>query len=97
MIGFFCPVTTVNLSAVNQGANGASSTVQFSIANAATLFATGDAAFNDLGGPTAGLGSPAAVSTDYFGWGLPFFFGRNVYTAIEAMSTPAGARPYWAY
>ena len=95
--GFFCPAMTVNLSAVNQGANGASGTVKFSIANAATLFATGDAAFNGLGGPTAALGSPAAVSTDFFDWGLPFFFGRNVYTAIEGMSTPAGSGPYWAY
>jgi hypothetical protein len=89
--GFYCPASTENLSAVNQGANGASGTVKFSIANATTLFSSADAAFNDLGGPT--IGSPA----DFFDWGLPFFFGRNVYTAVEGMKTPGGAGPYWAY
>jgi len=90
--GFYCPASTQNLSATNQGANGASGTVKFSIGNAATLFANAsDMALSDLGGPAL---SPNA---DYFDWGLPFFFGRNVFTAIEGMSTPGGTGPYWAY
>jgi hypothetical protein len=90
--GFYCPATTQNLSATNQGANGASGTVKFTIANAQTLFANAsDHAFSDLGGPT--LGS----NVNYFDWGLPFFFGRNVFTAIEGKSTPGGTGPYWAY
>jgi len=28
---------------------------------------------------------------------LPFFFGRNVFTAIEGRNTPAGPGPYWAF
>jgi hypothetical protein len=32
-----------------------------------------------------------------FDWGLPFFFGRTVYTAIEGQSTPAGVGPYFAF
>jgi hypothetical protein len=35
---YYCPSTTVNLSAINQGTNGASGTVNFSVANADTLF-----------------------------------------------------------
>jgi len=90
--GFYCPSTTENLSATNKGANGASGTVKFSIANAQTLFANAsDHAFNDLGGPAFGS------NPDYFDWGLPFFFGRNVFTAIEGKSTPGGTGPYWAY
>lgn len=32
-----------------------------------------------------------------FDWGLPFFYGRHVYTAIYGQSTPGGTGPYWAY
>jgi hypothetical protein len=32
-----------------------------------------------------------------FDWGLPFFFGRNVFVAIQGQSTPGGTAPYWAY
>ena len=84
---FYCPTATQNLSATNQGTNGAAGTVNFSVGNADTLLATGDAAISGLAGPMFGS----------FDWGLPFFFGRNVYTAIEGQDTPAGAGPYWAY
>jgi Protein of unknown function (DUF3443) len=84
---FYCPSSTVSFTAINAGTDGASGQVSFSIANADTLFSTINSAFNDVGGPNAGS----------FDWGLPFFLGRNVFTAIESQSTPAGAGPYWAY
>ncbi len=85
--GFYCPSSAQNLSATNQGANGASGTVNFSVGNAETLFANpSDFVFGTLGGPGQD-----------FDWGLPFFYGRNVYTAIEGKSTPGGSGPYWAY
>jgi len=84
---FYCPPSTVNASAITTGANGASSTIAFSIANADQLFATGNNAFNDLGGPAAGG----------FDLGLPFFYGRAVYVAIEGQSTSGGSGPYWAF
>ncbi len=84
---FYCPTSTENLTATNQGVNGAKSTVNFSIANADSLFASGnDAVFGTLGGPGQD-----------FDWGLPFFYGRNVYVAIDGKSTPGGTGPYWAY
>ena len=88
--GFYCPESTVNGSAAIQGAGGTSATVSFSIANAATLLAAnpGFAAFANLGAPFAANG---------FDWGLPFFYGRNVYTAIEGAGTPAGPGPYVAF
>jgi Protein of unknown function (DUF3443) len=87
---FYCPSSTQNLSATNQGANGASGQVSFSVASADNLFNDNPSAFVfvNLGGPNSLPG---------FDWGLPFFFGRNVYTAIEGMSTPGGNGPYWAY
>ena len=85
--GFYCPSSTQNLSATTQ-ANGANATINFSVANAETMFTnSSDSVFPGLAGP----------SPNSFDWGLPFFFGRNVYTAIEGKSTPAAMGPYWAY
>ncbi len=86
--GFYCPSSTDNLSATIQGTNNASASVDFSIANAVSLFSnSGDAVFGDLGGS----------APNYFDWGLPFFYGRNVYTAIDGKGAPGGTAPYWAY
>jgi hypothetical protein len=102
--GFYCPSSTQTLTATNQGTNdlgtkGATGSVSFSIANAETLFnSSADSVFSQLGGPS--IIPPPAGGTSmppYFDWGLPFFYGRNVYTAIENASTPGGIGPYWAY
>jgi hypothetical protein len=87
--GFYCPAAPVSLSAINE-ASGVSGTVDFTIADAQTIFNADDQA-GDLGG--APIGSP----TNYFDWGLPFFFGRNVYVAIAGATTTGGTGPYWAY
>ena len=85
---FYCPTTTQNFSATNRGANGASASFNFVVGNADTLTANlSTGAANGLAGPNAGT----------FDWGLPFFFGRNVYTAVEGQNTPGGVGPYWAY
>jgi hypothetical protein len=90
-VDFFCPSSTLNLSATTQGFTTGSGTVDFNVANADTLFNQfpNDAAFSGLAGP--------AGSQAYFDWGLPFFYGRNVYTAIEGATAPGGTTPYWAY
>ncbi|GAC1432249.1 MAG: DUF3443 domain-containing protein [Terriglobales bacterium] len=90
--GFYCPATPLtNLSATNQGANAATNTVTFSVGNADQTFTANPnaAVFPSLAGT-----NPNALSFD---WGLPFFYGRSVYTAIEGQSTPGGVGPYWAY
>jgi hypothetical protein len=86
---WYCPNPSPdNLSAGNQGTNMTSPiTVNFSIENADTLFNTSNTAFSTLGGPQSGS----------FDWGLPFFFGRNLFTAIDTKSTPGGLGPYFAY
>jgi Protein of unknown function (DUF3443) len=86
---WYCPTTSPDsLTAVNQGSEGQSGPkTHFSIENAIYLFNTNNTAFSTLGGPNPG----------FFDWGLPFFFGRNVFTAIENRSTPGGAGPYYAY
>lgn len=84
---FYCPASTSNLSATTDSGS-ANANVTFTIGNADTLFSNqSDFVFNSLGGPNPGT----------FDWGLPFFFGRNVFNAIDGKSTPGGAGPYWAY
>jgi len=91
LTNFYCPASFQTLSAVNQGTNGMNGSVSFTVANTRSLFANNASAtaFNDVAGTgQEGLG---------FDWGLPFFFGRSVFMAIESASTPAGAGPYVAY
>jgi|KBSSwiStaDraftv2_1062776.scaffolds.fasta_scaffold09385_8 hypothetical protein len=87
---FDCPGSTLNLSASLQGVSGPASIVNFSVANAEALFSNQTFfAFNNLAGPFS--------DATRFDWGLPFFYGRRVYTAIEGQATPAGAGPYIAF
>ncbi|NEX59674.1 DUF3443 domain-containing protein [Noviherbaspirillum galbum] len=88
---FYCPPQTLNLSAVNQGTNGQQSTVTFDVVNTDAVFSQ-DASI----GVVPGLASSLS-STTTFDWGLPFFLGRNVTTAIDGRATPAGNGPYYAY
>ncbi len=95
--GFYCPNSTLDLSATIASCEGCASdtsiTVGFEVANPADLDAEGTA-FNDLAG---GLGSGFPTEPGIFDWGLPFFFGRNVFTAIYPANTPAGEGPYYAF
>ncbi len=92
---WYCPSSTESLSATNEGANGSSKTTDFSVANAETLFTSSstdtDAAFSGLAGV-----NPTDVGFD---WGLPFFYGVNVYVAMDGQAMPSGtpAGPWWAY
>jgi hypothetical protein len=79
---FYCPTSTLNLSATIIGANSVSSAINFSVGDAGSL-ASSVHVFGNLAGHYAGG----------FDWGLPFFFGRKVYTAFE--NNAAG--PYVAF
>jgi len=83
---FYCPTTLQSQSATNRGVNGVTTAVTFSVGNVDTLSARVSAA-GEVAGPNPGG----------FSWGLPFFYGRSVFTAIEGQSTSGGAGPYVAY
>ena len=89
-----CPATTLTLTATNVGANGAQSTVAFSVVAADPLFQAQPrfAAFGNIAGPNRVVGP--SPSSD---WGLPFFSGRTVFVAVEGARTPGGTGPYVAY
>ena len=84
---WYCPSSPVSLAATITGLDGVSASVNLSVTRPATLLATGNWAFSNLAGYNAYA----------FDWGLPFFFGRRVFTAIEAQVTPAGNGPYFAF
>jgi hypothetical protein len=91
---FYCPGSPLPLSANNYGANGSKSRVTFTVDDTETLFSDNgsNSAFSTLAGPNMDF------SGGEFDWGLPFFYGRSVYTSIEGKITPAGtSRPFWAY
>ena len=63
-------------------------TVDFEIGNAEQINAS-FYAFPGLGGTNP--------NADSFDWGLPFFYGRRVATAIQGYTTSAGTGPYVAF
>jgi len=92
--GWFCPTSTTSLSATMTSVatstiSSSSKTISFSIANAQSLFSSGNAAFSNLGAPYG--------NNTYFAFGLPFFFGKSVFVAIEGSVTPVGYGPYVAF
>jgi len=102
--GFFCPPGLTPQSATNQGyqAGAPVSNVNFNIDNADNLFnlTPPDTAFQTLGGPN---GSPNTCTSQgtgscQFDWGLPFFYGQTIFTAIDGQTVNGiGSGPFWAY
>jgi hypothetical protein len=86
---WFCPASTKSLSATNTGASGApSGPVPFQIGNFISITANAsNNVFAEIGGPFRGS----------FDWGLPFFFGRNVFVGYGGSTSSLGSGPYWAY
>jgi hypothetical protein len=89
--GYYCPASTETLAATVVGLNNASANISFAVANADTLFSSNTAltAFSNLAGQF-----PISATFD---WGLPFFYGRNVYFVFEGKSTSVGTGPYNAF
>lgn len=89
-VGYYCPaVAPKSAFATNTGvgANNATDTVNFAIADPSTFVANA-AAFIDLAG---GGGSST------FTWGMPFFYGRKIYIGIDQRTAGSFAGPYYAY
>lgn len=92
--GFYCPLGGATLSATNSSFDGRiSGVVSFRLEDVDTLNANITAI--QIGGTVNNFSS--GFSSNSFDWGLPFFFGRRVFVAIENANTPKGRGPYWAY
>ena len=88
--GYYCPSAQQTANVGIAGVNAQTGTVTLTIDNAASLFSTGYFAFSSLGGP-------GGNRTSGFLFGVPFFYGRNVFTALSGATTPGGTGPYIAY
>jgi hypothetical protein len=89
-VGYYCPaMAPQSVFAVNTGvgANNATNTVQFAIADPNSFVATATA-FTNLGG---GQGSTR------FTWGMPFFYGRKIYIGIDQTMSGTLKWPFYAY
>jgi hypothetical protein len=99
---FYCPTALTAVMTINQGAGGAPMVpTNANVDNTDTLFGLTppDYVFGTLGG---GNGPPNTCSggngSCQFDWGLPFFFGKTVFTAIDGQNVPnVGTGPFWAY
>jgi hypothetical protein len=87
---WYCPSTLQSRQAEILAFDGTSATANFGIGNANALFSTANVAFGNLGG-SVGSSNPGA-----FVWGLPFFFGRTVYTSIWGQAL-AQSGPWYAF
>ncbi len=89
--GFYCPASPFTFSGVLQGRNGNNASFSLPIGNADAMFAANPdfEVIPALGGGTFGL--------SLVDLGLPFYFGRTVFTAFEKRTTPGGAGPYVAF
>jgi hypothetical protein len=93
--GFYCPSSTTSLNATLTGGGGASIPVTFKVANISRL-SSSMCAFNNVAGEMPGFPDTDPEQLDYI-WGLSFFYGKKVFTAIEQMETPGGSGPYVAF
>jgi hypothetical protein len=89
--GFFC--TSTNLSATITTLTSTQLAANFTIGSATTMFTSNPAAaaYPQLAGPIG------ATSSQTFDFGLPYFYGRNIFTAIEGHNAGGSTGPFVAY
>lgn len=95
LTGFYCPPSPLTLSLLIQGRNGLSIARALLLYSARDVFRVDNAAVPGVGG------NPEAVAKfmpypHSFDLGLPFYFGRSIYTAIEGRNAGGSVGPYVA-
>jgi hypothetical protein len=101
---WYTPSGALSLSATMEATNGSGSpvAVPFSIGNAANAMASGYAAYDNVGMyltslPVYDVSTDTMLSEEGFLWGLPFFYGRSVYTVLENAKVGTQAGPFIAF
>jgi hypothetical protein len=94
--GFYCPSSPLNITATISGANKTSGSGNFTLYNAQTQFSSTNAVVPGVGGDPKVL-YPNVDLSNSFDYGLPFFYGRTVYTAIEGRNAGGTTGPYFAF
>jgi hypothetical protein len=94
--GQYCPTSPLTIGTTIMGQNGTSASDTFTLYNAQTAFVAGYAVVPGVGGDPNIIDGLAPYPNS-FDFGLPFFYGRNVYTAIEGESAAGVNGPYIAF
>jgi hypothetical protein len=95
LIAFYCPSSPMLLSPVLTATNGATASGAFTLYSPLNLADTSVAAPGLGINPT--LVTPPLPFANSFDFGIPFFFGRTVYTAIEGRAAGGVQGPYFAF
>jgi hypothetical protein len=94
--GFYCPATPLTLSATLTGKNSISQSVTLPLYNTQNLGNGGETALPGLGGDPSSFNSLNPY-TNSFDFGLPFFFGKSVYTGIQGRTAGVYVGPFVAF
>jgi hypothetical protein len=98
--GLFCPKSTetTSLTATMLPYNTPSNTASFLYSFSVTDITTSpNLAFTNVGGPSGTCNNSSTPPTPCtFAWGMPFFYGRNVFTALEGTTINSTAGPFFA-
>lgn len=89
LLGFYCPANTSNYTAQLSDNHGNSKAVHFSIDSASAILSRDHHVYPTLGG--------TINNSAIFDWGLPFFYGRNIYIGIENTGSTLGTGAYYAF
>lgn len=95
-VGFYCPPSPITLSPTLTGLNDVTASAAFTLYNPNALAAGVNVA------PGLGINPEVAASMmqtndQSFGFGIPFYFGRTVFTAIEGVDAGGTPGPYVAF
>jgi len=94
---FYCPPADLSLTASIRLATS-SALVNFHVFNTSTLFTNvSNYVFNNLGGTITPNFTSSSSIDPMFDWGLPFFFGRSVYTVLEGKTIGNMTGPFHAF
>jgi Protein of unknown function (DUF3443) len=95
---YFCPSAELNLSATVEGANNAEKTVTFNVMNLAN-FSNALTALDNVAAPANAFADTGSGNqqSETFDFGLPFYYGRNIFVAIGGDNTSSGEGPYFAF
>lgn len=95
LIAFYCPPSPMLLSPVLTGTSGVTASGAFTLYSPLNVPASSNVAPGLGLNPT--LVTPPLPFANSFDFGVPFFFGRTVYTAIEGRSAGGMTGPYFAF
>ncbi|WP_174301876.1 DUF3443 family protein [Caulobacter sp. S45] len=95
LIALYCPASPTPLSPVLTATNGVTASGAFTLYSPLNVAGSSDVAPGLGINPT--LVTPPLPFANSFDFGMPFFFGRKVYTAIEGRSTGSLQGPYFAF